>query len=171
MLTRDKLADFKGALSAALRTTSTADDALSARFVELKPGLLSTLGSPANHLITGRRGVGKSTTLAVLQRRAQEKGDWVVFVDVETHKSRAYPDVLIEIILDILNEISPKAYRVDKLSLRRNLGGLKKVLTNLRDAHPEVTESSESEENQARDRGVTLSGSVARKFLKLSVTP
>ncbi|MYQ61725.1 hypothetical protein, partial [Streptomyces sp. SA3_actG] len=76
-------------MSAALRTTNQADDALSDRFVELRPGTVATLESAVNHLITGRRGVGKSTTLAVLQRRAEERGARVIFVDVETHKARS----------------------------------------------------------------------------------
>ena len=70
MLTRNNLQSFKAALSAALRTTNQADDALSHRFVELRPGTVATLEAAVNHLVTGRRGVGKSTTLAVLRRRA-----------------------------------------------------------------------------------------------------
>jgi hypothetical protein len=168
MLTKDNLADFKGALSAALRTTSRADDILSARFVELKPGIMSTLRSPVNHLLTGRRGVGKSTTLAVLEKTARESGDWVVFVDVETHKSRAYPDVLIEIVLDILREITPAVHQLGKFSLRRRISQLQKVLATLRDAPQEVIESSESEENRTGERGVTLRGGVAKSYAKLS---
>lgn len=168
MLTKENLSEFKGALSAALRTTSRADDVLSARFVELKPGIMSTLRSPVNHLLTGRRGVGKSTTLAVLEKAARENGDWVVFVDVETHKSRAYPDVLIEIVLDILREIRPPARRLAKFALRRRIARLSKVLTALRDAPQEVVESSEAGESRVRDRGVALSGGVARSYGKLA---
>ena len=170
MLNKENLSDFKGALSAALRTTNRADEGLSARFVELKPGIMSTLRSPVNHLLTGRRGVGKSTTLALLEKTARESGDWVVFVDVETHKSRAYPDVLIEIVLDILDEITPALHQIGRFSLRRRILRLRKVLTTLRDAPPEVVESSESEESQSRDRGVTLSGGAARSYAKLSGT-
>ena len=86
MLTRDNLQQFKSALSAALRTTDQADEALSDRFVELRPGTVATLQAGVNHLVTGRRGVGKSTTLAVLQRRAEEAGARVIFVDVEGHR-------------------------------------------------------------------------------------
>jgi hypothetical protein len=168
MLTKDNLAAFKGALSAALRTTNRADEILSARFVEPKPGLMSTLRSPVNHLLTGRRGVGKSTTLAVLEKTAREAGDWVVFVDVETHKSRAYPDVLIEIVLDILREITPRGYDLRRLPLRRRIARLRDVLTALRDAPPEVVESSESEETRSRESGVTLIGDAARSYAKLS---
>jgi hypothetical protein len=92
----------------------------------------------------------------------------VVFVDVETHKSRAYPDVLIEIVLDILDEIRPPLHQVRHLALRRRISQLRRVLTTLRDAPPEVVESRESEESRARERIVTLSGGAARSYAKLS---
>lgn len=168
VLTQENLAEYKQALTEALRTTGRADDGLSARFVELKPGLMATLASPTNHLLTGRRGVGKSTTLAILQRLAQERGDWVVFVDVETHKSRAYPDVLIEIFLDILKDISPPVFRLDKLPLRRRIGRIESVLTDLRDAHQEILQSTEATARQDRQAKVSLEGSVERKFVKLT---
>ncbi|WP_336697309.1 ATP-binding protein [Curtobacterium sp. USHLN213] len=98
MLQRDQLEPFKTALTNALRTTKHDDDALSDRFIELTPGLITSLEANVNHLLTGRRGVGKSTTLSILHQRAESKGRRVIFVDVEEHKSRDYPDVLIEII-------------------------------------------------------------------------
>jgi len=168
VLTQDNLSDYKQVLTEALRTTGRADDALSDRFVEFKPGLMATLASPVNHLLTGRRGVGKSTTLAILERQAQEKGDWVVFVDVETHKSRAYPDVVIEIFLDILKEISPPLYRLDKLGLQRRIGRIKSVLTDLKEAHQEVVQSREATNSQEGQAHVSLDASVERKFVKLT---
>lgn len=111
MLNKDNLQAFKAPLSAALRTKNQADDALSERFIELRPGTLGQLESAVNHLLTGRREVGRSTTLAVLQRRSEEHGARVIFVDVETHKSRQYPDVLIEIVMDILRAVEPKGWK------------------------------------------------------------
>ena len=45
----------------------------------------------------------------------------MIFVDVEQHKSREYPDVLIEIIIDILKEIQPNrwAWTRSRRMLRR----------------------------------------------------
>ncbi|MER5744381.1 hypothetical protein ABT097_14055 [Streptomyces sp. NPDC002225] len=170
MLTRTNLQSFKAALSAALRTTSQADDALSERFVELRPGTVSTLESPVNHLLTGRRGVGKSTTLAVLQKRAEQQGARVIFVDVETHKSRSYPDVLIEIIIDILQAIQPGGWRKPQRRLRGEVKEILTVLTALRDAGAEVTQSTESDQTRASALKVQLTGSVAKQFAKLSAT-
>ncbi|WP_151478116.1 P-loop NTPase family protein [Streptomyces albicerus] len=170
MLDRDNLHSFKAALSAALRTTNQADDVLSDRFVELRPGTVATLESAVNHLVTGRRGVGKSTTLAVLQRRAEEQGARVIFVDVETHKSRSYPDVLIEIIIDILQAIQPQGWQKPKRRLRRKLKKLLAVLDALRHAGAEVTQNTESDETRASDFKVNLEGGVAKQYAKLSAT-
>lgn len=168
MLNRANLEQFKGALSAATRTTSAADDALAERFVELRPGLLTTLGSPVNHLVTGRRGVGKSTTLALLQRKAESEGDWVIFVDVETHKDRAYPDVLIEIVLEILEAVKPKPFGLKKLRLVRSMRKLNTVLRYLRDAAEEITEVAEDERHGGRAAGIRLTGTIERDYLKLA---
>ncbi|MEU4693890.1 hypothetical protein [Actinoplanes sp. NPDC023714] len=171
MLNRENLDSFKAALSAALRTTNQADDALSNRFVELRPGTVATLQSAVNHLVTGRRGVGKSTTLAVLQRRAEEQGARVIFVDVETHKSRSYPDVLIEIIMDILSEIRPRGWwRPPEWKLRRAVKELHSVLSALRDAGSEVVENVENSQSRSNDVRVRLGGGVAKRFAKLSAT-
>ena len=89
LLNRTTLEPFKVALSSALRTTDHENPSLSERFVELRPGIVGTLEAKVNHLVTGRRGVGKSTTLAILQERARRDGSEVIFVDVETHKDRA----------------------------------------------------------------------------------
>ncbi|MFI0859886.1 hypothetical protein ACH4RA_06330 [Streptomyces smyrnaeus] len=170
MLHRDNLQSFKAALSAALRTTNQADDALSDRFVELRPGTVATLESAVNHLVTGRRGVGKSTTLAVLQRRAEERGARVIFVDVETHKSRSYPDVLIEIIIDILQAIEPKGWKSPQRQLRREVKKLLVVLGALRDAGAEVTQSVKSDDTRTSDVKVNLRGGVAKQYAKLSAS-
>lgn len=168
MITEDNLAAFKGALTRALRTTDKADSKLSARFVELRPGLIESLRAPVNHLVTGRRGVGKSTNLAVLEHKARGSGDWVIFVDVETHKSRAYPDVLIEIVLDILAETEPRRRDLRHRKLRKRIHGLRTVLNELRGSAPVVTENTEKQANAASEVGVTLRGGVAKEFVKLS---
>lgn len=170
MLTRDNLHSFKAALSSALRTTSHADDFLSDRFVELRPGMIATLESSVNHLVTGRRGVGKSTTLAVLQKRAEAQGARVIFVDVETHKSRSYPDVLIEIIIDILQEVQPRGWKAPQRNLRKSTSQVLDVLAALRNAGAEVTQSIESDQTTSSDLGVQLESSAAKKFVKLSST-
>ncbi|MBM4729158.1 hypothetical protein GS446_21365 [Rhodococcus hoagii] len=128
--------------------------------------------SSTNHLITGRRGVGKSTTLAVLQRQAELEGAHVIFVDVETHKARSYPDVLIEMVLEILRAIEPSRWTwkpIDR-KLRRQVIELSQVLSALRDAAPEVTSTSESMQHRESNTSVKLTGGVAKRYAKLSAS-
>lgn len=95
MLTRETIGDFKVALSEALRTTDQEDPTLRERFVELRPGTIGTLQTDANQLLSGGEEWVKSTTLAVLQQEAEKSGRRVISVEIESHKLRAHPDVLI----------------------------------------------------------------------------
>ncbi|SDL13135.1 hypothetical protein [Nonomuraea jiangxiensis] len=99
---------IKKVLSAAYRTTEGTDQAVIDRFIEPRVGLLDQLMSGANHLIEGRRGTGKSTVLQVLRQRALDASIPVAFVDMEKHKHRNYPDVLVELLIDVLNELKPE---------------------------------------------------------------
>jgi len=166
LLTKDDLKAFKEALSAALRTTKHADEVFDNRFIELRPGTIASLRSPANHLLTGRRGVGKSTTLAIFQRRAEHENARVIFVDVQLHRSRQYPDVLIDIIVDILKEIQIHrwTWKREPRRFRRRAADLLEILHNLLDAASEVTVSMETEKARSTDSEVKLRTNVAKKF-------
>lgn len=166
-LDRQSMERFKGELSSAIRTTAEADDALARRFVELRPGAVAALSAPVNHLLTGRRGVGKSTTLALLQRKAEEDGDRVVFVDVETHKDRSYPDVLIEIVLEVLEKVAPNKKQYKHRHLRRSMAHVTQILQFLLESADEVVEVNIDNESNTRATGVELSGYLERNFLSL----
>lgn len=169
MLTRETLGDFKVALSEALRTTDQQDTTLRERFIELTPGTIGQLQTDVNQLLSGRRGVGKSTTLAVLQQEAEKGGRRVIFVDVESHKLRAYPDVLIEIIVDILSALRPRlSLKKRPRTIRRNVRNLEEVLRVLREAGPELTREDERTGEEQRQRTVSLTGTAGKKFLLLS---
>ena len=171
MLTRENLGAFKVALTEAIRTTDQQDAALADRFVELTPGTIGTLESDVNQLLTGRRGAGKSTNLAVLQQQAESGGRKVIFVDVESHKLRAYPDVLIEIILDILGTLRPRwSFRPAPRAIRREVRDLELVLHRLREAGPEVRHDAEETGTDIRQREVSLEGTIVKKFLMLKAT-
>ena len=163
MLSRESLGGFKAALSEALRTTDQHDEALRERFVEPTPGTIATLQTNVNQLLYGRRGVGKSTTLAVLQQDAENNGRRVIFVDVESHKGRAYPDVLIDLVLDVLDALRPgRSLKTKQRSKRKRVRQLEGVLSELRDAGPEVTSEAERSSESSRQREVSLSAT-ARK--------
>lgn len=168
MLTRDNLQDFKAALGDAARTLDEDDPRLRSRYVELRPGMLKQLHSTNNHLLAGRRGVGKSTTLAVFKQRAEAAGDRVIFVDVESHKDRSYPDVLIELIIEILERVLPRRRDIKQFKLRHEILKVRTVLRALRDSAPEVTESGETEAGRERTANVALTGGAAKKFGSLT---
>ncbi len=49
-------------------------------------------------VIFGRRGAGKTMLLTELERRVNERGDGLIWVDIDKYKKLDYPDVLIQIL-------------------------------------------------------------------------
>ena len=103
-----KLGRLREALAEAARTDETNAARTVERFVELRPGHEDTLKSRQHHLISGRRGTGKSTLLHVARAHLRESGAPVAVIDMEKFKNRPYPDVLIEILISLLDELRPK---------------------------------------------------------------
>jgi len=97
----------KKALAEAARTDESSADRVASRFIELRPGMTDKLAARRHHLLTGRRGTGKSTLLHVVRKRLVADGIAVATVDMERFKGREFPDVLIEILVALLDEISP----------------------------------------------------------------
>jgi ABC-type cobalamin/Fe3+-siderophores transport system ATPase subunit len=60
-----------------------------------------------HQFVLGRRGVGKSTLLRKIQSQEQIESN-VVFVDIETLRSRPYPDVLIELLIELLTGLGER---------------------------------------------------------------
>ncbi|UOQ90161.1 hypothetical protein MUN74_04380 [Agromyces endophyticus] len=95
------------ALAEAARADESSADRVYERFIELRPGVTDKLAARRHHLLTGRRGTGKSTLLHVVRKRLQADGIAVATVDMERFKGREFPDVLIEILVALLDEIAP----------------------------------------------------------------
>jgi hypothetical protein len=102
-----KLGPLREALAEAARTDESNADRAVERFVELRPGHEDTLKARQHHLISGRRGTGKSTLLHVARAHLRESGAPVAVIDMEKFKNRPFPDVLIEILIDLLDELRP----------------------------------------------------------------
>lgn len=68
-------------------------------FIEPAQGTLASALSKRHHLVFGRRGSGKSSLLNKVHEEANERGNPVVFVDMETFKSHSYPDVLVSVLI------------------------------------------------------------------------
>jgi hypothetical protein len=70
------------------------------RFVEPASGTLSRAVSRQHHLIFGRRGSGKSSLLRKAAADLTVDRRPIAFVDLETFKGHAYPDVLLSILIE-----------------------------------------------------------------------
>ena len=76
-----------------------------ARFVPPRPGILEQTAARRHLFIFGRRGVGKSTLLRKIEQDSDTFAARVLFIDVETLRGRPYPDVLIELLIELLKEL------------------------------------------------------------------
>jgi Cdc6-like AAA superfamily ATPase len=79
-----------------------------ARFVSPRPGILEEASARRHQLVYGRRGVGKSTLLRRVAADGSGEGREVIFIDVETLRRRPYPDVLIELLSELLEDLDER---------------------------------------------------------------
>lgn len=103
----EDLGPLREALAEAARTDESNASRAIQRFVELRPGIQDTLKARRHHLITGRRGTGKSTLLHFVRNQLRDDGAPVAVIDMEKFKGRPFPDVLIEILIALLHEVEP----------------------------------------------------------------
>jgi predicted AAA+ superfamily ATPase len=87
----------------ALAEAERATEETAARFVPPRPGILEEVSPRRHQFVYGRRGVGKSTLLHRVAAGGAENALAVIFVDIETLRGRPYPDVLIELLKDLLD--------------------------------------------------------------------
>src|SRR5439155_380172 len=99
----------------ALAEAARADRRTAGRFVPPRTGILEETAARRHQFIFGRRGVGKSTLLRKIES-LQDAGTEVIFVDIETLRGRPYPDVLIELLIELLTglqrRLQPPRWRV-----------------------------------------------------------
>jgi hypothetical protein len=76
------------------------------RFVEPASGTLSRATSRQHHLLFGRRGSGKSSLLRKAASDLTIDRRPIVFVDLETFKGHAYPDVLLSVLIETFGKFA-----------------------------------------------------------------
>lgn len=76
------------------------------RFVEPASGTLSRATSRQHHLVFGRRGSGKSSLLRKATSDLTIDRRPIAFVDLETFKGHAYPDVLLSVLIETFSEFA-----------------------------------------------------------------
>jgi Cdc6-like AAA superfamily ATPase len=100
-LTDEEVAALLPALAEAERATEATAD----RFVPPRPGILEEASARRHQLVYGRRGVGKSTLLRRVAAGDPAHDREVIFIDIETLRGRPYPDVLIELLQELLDHL------------------------------------------------------------------
>src|ERR1022692_4469681 len=74
------------------------------RFIEPAQGTLSRAVSKRHHIIFGRRGSGKSSLLRKAAADLTIDRRPIAYVNLETFKGHSYPDVLLSVLLETLQE-------------------------------------------------------------------
>jgi hypothetical protein len=132
----------------ALAEAERANEETPARFVPPRPGILEEASARRHQLVYGRRGVGKST---LLRRVAADGSDSreVIFIDIETLRRRPYPDVLIELLKNLLDDLAARLRRGGWLQRWKRRGLLKRV-TRLADAMSLLLQEPQSAEHTVK---------------------
>jgi hypothetical protein len=133
----------------ALAEAERATEETAARFVAPRPGILEEVSARRHQFVYGRRGVGKSTLLRRVEADGAETERAVIFVDIETLRGRPYPDVLIELLKELLDDLE-RRLRADgfvaswkRRKLRRRVRALSAAMSSLLQA-PQMAEHTVS---------------------------
>ena len=141
-------------------------------FVPPRLGLVEETFARRHQLVFGRRGVGKSTLLRMIERHATERGDPVVYIDLETLRGIPYPDVLIQLLIKLCSQLgenvkAPKGGglrdRLAAVRARRRLSKLSGALGGLLEAPQEAEHTVSKLKRRAAKAGasVTVPSTVA----------
>lgn len=129
------------------------------RFIELRPGIQDKLAAERHQLLTGRRGTGKSTLLFVLRKSLRSKNIPVAILDMEKYNGRDYPDVLIEVLISLLQEIQPRLTLKEllpRLSLKWKMSSLESELRQMLNDPQMLVRKLNRRVNRKRDRGAKV---------------
>ena len=95
---------LKSLITRSLRVTSgQITEDLTVEFVPFRGGEEQTIIQPANHVILGRRGVGKSSLILLGVRRLAASGHQPVWLDLQPYRGRTDVGCIIEILREILH--------------------------------------------------------------------
>lgn len=166
-LTNEQVVKLLPALAEAAR----ADRRTATRFVPPRTGILEETASRRHQFVFGRRGVGKSTLLRKIESLDQEGAPYVIFVDIETLRGRPYPDVLIELLIELLSALQkrlrpPRTRPLKFVRRARTLARLRRLIATMRRLldEPQVAERT-LRELRSKGRGGSAGGSFDLSFL------
>ncbi len=78
---------------------------------------LSRLGAPQHQIIFGRRGSGKSCLLVEYLKTAPKDQVVPIYILADEFKALAYPDILIRLLVEVLEELSRRRPLLRRLLL------------------------------------------------------
>jgi hypothetical protein len=136
-------------------------------------GILEETASRRHQFVFGRRGVGKSTLVRKVESLEKGGPGDVIFVDIETLRGRPYPDVLIELLIEILEKLEArlkaKARGLDvnpsRRRARRKVRELTITMRQLRN-EPQVAERR-IKDLEANSRNTGIGGGVDGKLKRI----
>jgi hypothetical protein len=120
------------------------------RFVSPKPGILQEASARRHQMVHGRRGVGKSTLLRKVAEGGRDSSREVIFIDVETLRGRPYPDVLIELLARLLNDVESRL-RCDGLVVRLKRRNLLRRVRQLSDFMDRLLKEPQTAEHTVKE--------------------
>jgi hypothetical protein len=107
----------------ALEEAARANQHTVERFVPPRTGIVEQVSARRHQFVLGRRGVGKTTLLRVVEQAATQGGSAVAFVDLETLRGIPYPDVLINLLIRVLGALRKPIRNLGRdQSLKRHVG-------------------------------------------------
>src|SRR5262245_32947972 len=132
------------------------------RFVPPRLGIVEEASARRHRLVYGRRGVGKSTLLRAVERRVSDEGGVAVFIDLETLRGIPYPDVLIQLLIELFDALAERLrhvggtwrQRVRLFKQRRRLRRLSRFFRRLL-AEPQTAEHT-VRKLRAKARGASI---------------
>ena len=101
-LESDEVAELERLLEEATQSTEEGVR----RFVEPASGTRGRAKSRTHHLVFGRRGSGKSSLLRKATSDLTVDRRQIAFVDLETFKGHAYPDVLLSVLIETFSRFA-----------------------------------------------------------------
>ena len=132
-------------------------------------GNLNRVSAPQHQVIYGRRGSGKSCLLVHFHRRvAPDAGIHSIYIDCDEIKKLGYPDLLIRLLLNILEEL-PAAPR-PWWRFWAKLGPVKGAITDLRTLLDLAEDVDVTEEVRSADSQKLEASLNAPRFAKVGAT-
>jgi len=113
----EELLKLRGYIEENLRATEKAGF----KFIDTR-GLKERIKSKQNHVIFGRRGSGKSTLLQELRLNGIHSS----YIDLENHKDITFPNIVLRVLMDLLDQFNQSVTASIKLRFLRKFGSFHK---------------------------------------------